>query len=92
MRFNLAEIVATGPREAADTLTKAALARPHVNRAVLRAPSADALRRAIRRKRSRRPQPGAAAFICIGETCSLPVTHPDEIAHRAGMARPVPGA
>ncbi len=43
MRLNLAEIVVTGEGAAADALVNAALALPYVNRAVLRAPSAEAL-------------------------------------------------
>jgi len=32
--------------------------------------------------------PGSAAFVCVGETCSLPVTDPDRIAEVAGGMRP----
>jgi uncharacterized protein YyaL (SSP411 family) len=32
--------------------------------------------------------PGSAAFVCVGETCSLPVTDPDKIAEVVGAMRP----
>ena len=52
----------------------AALALPHLNRAVLRAPSADALPASHPAQEKIKASSGPAAFICIGETCSLPVT------------------
>jgi uncharacterized protein YyaL (SSP411 family) len=87
MRLNLAEIVVTGEGEAADALTRAALALPYVNRAVVRAPSADALAPSHPAQEKLRTSPGPAAFVCIGETCSLPVTNPDDIAARAEASR-----
>jgi uncharacterized protein YyaL (SSP411 family) len=87
MRLNLAEIVVTGKGEEADALTKAALALPYVNRAVLRAPSADALPPSHPAQDKLKAASGPAAFICLGETCSLPVTNPDEIAARADASR-----
>jgi uncharacterized protein YyaL (SSP411 family) len=30
---------------------------------------------------------GSAAFVCVGETCSLPVTDPDRIAEAVGAMR-----
>jgi uncharacterized protein YyaL (SSP411 family) len=77
MRLNLAEIVVTG--EGATPLIDAALALPHLNRAVLRAPSADALPASHPAQEKIKASSGPAAFICIGETCSLPVTSPDGI-------------
>jgi uncharacterized protein YyaL (SSP411 family) len=92
MRLNLAEIVVAGEGEAADALTKAALALPYVNRAVVRAPSADALPASHPAQEKLKAASGPAAFICIGETCSLPVTNPDEIAARADASRTAPSA
>jgi uncharacterized protein YyaL (SSP411 family) len=92
MRLNLAEIVVTGQGEAADVLTKAALALPYVNRAVLRAPSAAALPASHPAQEKVRAAHEPAAFICIGQTCSLPVTNPDEIAGRAAASRGTPAA
>jgi uncharacterized protein YyaL (SSP411 family) len=87
MRLNMAEIVVTG--EGATPLIDAALALPHLNRAVLRAPSADALPASHPAQEKIKASSGPAAFICIGETCSLPVTSPDAIA-QAFVAPPSP--
>jgi hypothetical protein len=87
MRLNLAEIVVTGEGEAADALTKAALALPYVNRAVVRAPTADALPPSHPAQEKLKASDGPAAFICIGETCSLPVTNPDDLTARADASR-----
>jgi uncharacterized protein YyaL (SSP411 family) len=85
MRLNLAEIVVTG--EGASPLLDAALALPHLNRAVLRAPSAGALPASHPAQEKIKASSGAAAFICIGETCSLPVTSPEAIAQALDVAR-----
>ena len=75
--------------EGAGPLLEAALALPHLNRAVLRAPSADSLPASHPAQGKSRRHPGPAAFICIGETCSLPVTSPDAIAQAYDAARGV---
>ncbi len=85
MRLNLAEIVVTG--EGADTLLQAALALPYLNRAVLRAPSADALPASHPAQEKIKAASGAAVFICVGETCSLPVTTPEALAQAFTAAR-----
>jgi uncharacterized protein YyaL (SSP411 family) len=85
MRLNLAQIVVTG--EETGPLLDAALALPHLNRAVLRAPSAGALPASHPAQEKIKASPGAAAFICIGETCSLPVTSPEAIAQAYDAAR-----
>jgi hypothetical protein len=36
--------------------------------------------------------PGAAAFVCVGETCSLPVTAPEDIAKVIAEMRPAQAA
>ncbi len=87
MRLNLSEIVVTGEGLAADALTMAALALPYVSRAVLRAPTAEALPAGHPAQDKLASAAGPAAFICIGETCSLPVTNPDEISARAAGTR-----
>jgi hypothetical protein len=87
MRLGLAEIVVTGEGPAADALVTAALALPYVNRAVLRAPSADALPGSHPAQDKVKAAGGAAAFICVGETCSLPVTEPEQVAQVFGAAR-----
>jgi len=86
MRLNLAEIVVTGEGAGADALVSAALALPYVNRAVLRAPSVEALPDAHPAREKVEAASGPAAFICIGETCSLPVTDPDRIVSHAANA------
>ncbi len=85
MRINLAEIVVTG--EDAGPLTEAALSLPHLNRAVLRATSAASLPPSHPAQEKIKASSGPAAFICIGETCSLPVTSPDGIAQAFEAAR-----
>ncbi len=92
MRLNLAEIVVTGEGAAADALVGAALALPYVNRAVIRAPSAEALPDSHPAREKVKAASGAAAFICIGETCSLPVTDPDQIASHTDAGRTAPPA
>lgn len=88
MRLNLAEIVVTGEGDAARALTDAALALPYVNRAVVRAPSADALPGSHPAQEKLKAVSAPAAFICIGETCSLPVTDPDAFPAAVDAARP----
>ena len=53
---------------------------PFIDRIVLRAPSADALPAAHPAQAKIAAVSDAAAFVCVGETCSLPVTTPDAIA------------
>jgi uncharacterized protein YyaL (SSP411 family) len=78
LRLNAAEIVVTGTD--AQPLLKAALELPFLTRMVLRAPSADALPASHPAQEKIKASSGAAAFICVGETCSLPVTSPEAIA------------
>jgi uncharacterized protein YyaL (SSP411 family) len=82
LRLRHMEVVTTGKR--ADDLASAALRLPFLNRTVLRAAHADALPAAhpARDKMKAAPQDGAA-FVCVGETCSLPVTDPAGIAAAA---------
>jgi uncharacterized protein len=74
LRLRAAEIVVTGQGDAADALLTAARRLPALDRIVLHAGSAEALSPShpARAKlvAAREPQ----AFVCIGETCSLPVT------------------
>ena len=82
MRLGLAEIVVTGPGH--ERLVEAALRVPFIGRTVLRAPSADALPAShpAQAKLSAEvsADSGSAAFVCVGERCSLPVTQPGKIA------------
>jgi uncharacterized protein YyaL (SSP411 family) len=76
LRLRGAEIVVTGQGAAADMLLTAARRLAPLDRVVLHAASAEALpsKHPARDKlaAARVPQ----AFVCVGETCSLPVTDP----------------
>jgi uncharacterized protein YyaL (SSP411 family) len=74
LRLRAVEIVVTGSGERADALTAAALRLPLSNRIVLRAPDADALPASHPAREKIAAAPEGAAFVCVGERCSLPVT------------------
>jgi uncharacterized protein len=76
LRLRAAEIVVTGQGAGADALLAAARRLPPLDRVVLHAASAQALRsnHSASAKLSAAPEP--QAFVCVGETCSLPVTDP----------------
>jgi uncharacterized protein YyaL (SSP411 family) len=91
LRLRIAEIVVAGAGPAADALVAAALKIPFLQRAVLRAHSAEAVpddhpaQEKIRAVVTTRPgagagAAGAAAFVCVEERCSLPVTDPAQLA------------
>jgi uncharacterized protein len=75
-RLRAAEIVVTGEGRAADALLAAARRHSPLDRIVLHAASAEALppTHPARDKIAAASTP--RAFVCIGETCSLPVTDP----------------
>jgi uncharacterized protein YyaL (SSP411 family) len=77
LRLNAAEIVVTGSDH--QRLVEAALKLPFLNRIVLRAPSASALPASHPAQAKVAATADSAAFVCVGETCSLPVTAPDKI-------------
>jgi uncharacterized protein YyaL (SSP411 family) len=85
LRLHGAEIVLTGP----DTgrLADAALKLPFVNRIVLRAASAADLP-AGHPAQAKIAAAASAAFVCVGQTCSLPVTDPDKIGEAVAAMRP----
>jgi hypothetical protein len=72
LRLRGAEIVVTGPD--ADRLAQAALKLPFLDRIVLRAGSAADLPAAHPAQDKIKAAAGNAAFVCVGERCSLPVT------------------
>jgi uncharacterized protein YyaL (SSP411 family) len=76
LRLRAAEIVVTGEGPLAQALLAAARLRAPLDRIVLHAGSAAALpaRHPARDKIAAAAEP--SAFVCIGETCSLPVTDP----------------
>jgi uncharacterized protein YyaL (SSP411 family) len=85
LRLRAAEIVVTGEDERAGELLAAARKLPFLDRAVLRAshalpaehPAHDKIKAAAH----------SAAFICIGETCSLPVSEAGALAAAVRAAR-----
>ena len=80
LRLRAAEIVIAGAGARADSLTAAALKLSFLDRIVLRAPSAVSLPAAHPAQAKIAAAPDAAAFVCVGETCSLPVTDPAQLA------------
>ncbi|MGH8635897.1 MAG: thioredoxin domain-containing protein, partial [Burkholderiales bacterium] len=87
LRLRATEIVIAGAGPRADALTDAALKQSFLDRIVLRAPSADALPPDHPAQEKLKAVAEPSAFICMGETCSLPVTTPDEIAQRVNSVR-----
>ncbi len=85
LRLRGAEIVVTG--RAAETFAQAALKLPFLDRIVLRAAAAADLPASHPAQQKLAAAPDGAAFICVGETCSLPVTTPDGIAVALGAMR-----
>jgi uncharacterized protein YyaL (SSP411 family) len=78
LRLSAAEIVVTG--EGAEPLADAALKIPFLQRVVLRARASGELPPGHPAQEKLKAASGAAAFVCVGETCSLPVSAPGEIA------------
>jgi uncharacterized protein YyaL (SSP411 family) len=88
LRLHAAEIVVTGPEH--EKFADAALKLPYLNRIVLRAPAADALPASHPAQSKIAAGQGSAAFVCVGERCSLPVTEPGKIAEAVTMMRANP--
>jgi uncharacterized protein YyaL (SSP411 family) len=82
-RLRAAEIVVTGTGERADALLRAALKLPFLTRTVLRAHSPEALPTTHPARDKIAAAPEGAAFVCVGEVCSLPVTAADQLAAAA---------
>lgn len=85
LRLSGAEIVVTGPN--AEPLAEAALKLPFLNRVLLRAGSAADLP-AGHPAQAKIAAGLSAAFVCVGQTCSLPVTEPGKIAEAVAAMRP----
>ena len=85
LRLRGAEIVLTGPQ--ADRFAQAALKLPFLDRVVLRASSAADLPTAHPAQEKLKAASTSAAFVCVGERCSLPVSDPDRIAEAVAMMR-----
>jgi uncharacterized protein len=83
LRLRGAEIIVTGTDARADALLATARRLPFLERTVVRAfegPQGGAPAREEIREKIKTAGEGSAAFICIGETCSLPVKDPQSIA------------
>jgi uncharacterized protein len=78
LRLRAAEIVVAGEGARANDLLAAARKLPFLDRIVLRASPALSATHPAQEKINATAQ--SAAFVCVGETCSLPVTEPDAIA------------
>jgi uncharacterized protein YyaL (SSP411 family) len=78
LRLHAAEIVVTGEGARANDLLAAARKLPFLDRIVLRASPALPASHPAQDKIKATAQ--SAAFVCVGETCSLPVSEPDAIA------------
>jgi uncharacterized protein YyaL (SSP411 family) len=90
LRLRGAEIVITGTGAQADILTAAAQKLSFLDRIVLRAPNADALPAAHPARDKIAAAPGGAAFVCVGERCSLPVTSAEQLGQVVrAMAAPI---
>jgi len=76
LRLRAAEIVVTGEGARAQALLAAARTLPPLDRIVLHAPSAAALAATHPAREKLKAATGPQAFVCVGATCSLPVTDP----------------
>jgi len=85
LRLRGAEIVVTGQGARADELLAAARKLPFLDRIVLRA--SPALPASHPAQEKIKAAADAAAFVCVGETCSLPVTRPAAIAETVADMR-----
>jgi uncharacterized protein YyaL (SSP411 family) len=85
LRLRAAEIVVTGEGARAGELLVAARKLPYLDRIVLKASSALPASHPAQEKIKATTE--AAAFVCVGETCSLPVTRPDAIAEAVASTR-----
>ncbi len=87
LRLRAAEIVVTGEGARADALLAAARTVPSLDRIVLHAPSADALPPSHPAQQQVKASSEPQAFVCIGETCSLPVTDAEGLMRALEAAR-----
>ena len=87
LRLRAAEIVVTGEGARAEALLNVARASASLDRIVLHARSAAALPPSHPAQQQVRAASEPSAFICVGETCSLPVTDPAGLAASLDAAR-----
>jgi uncharacterized protein YyaL (SSP411 family) len=79
LRLTGAEIVVVGEGTQADALLSAARKLPHAISIVLHAPHGDTLPAEHPARAKVDSVQGAAAFVCRGQSCSLPVTSPQAL-------------
>jgi uncharacterized protein len=87
LRLRAAEIVVTGEGARAEALLNVARASASLDRIVLHARSAGAMPASHPAQQRMRAASEPSAFICVGETCSLPVTDPAGLAAALEAAR-----
>src|SRR5690242_14247149 len=85
LRLRAAEIVAIGPD--AERFVQAGLRLPYVDRVVLRARSNTDLPASHSVQERLKAVSGSAAFVCVAERCSLPVTEPNQVAETVNAMR-----
>jgi len=87
LRLRAAEIVVIGQGARADALLAAARAIPSLDRVVFHARSAAALPPSYPALQYIQAAAEPQAFICVGETCSLPVTDPASLIRAVEVVR-----
>jgi uncharacterized protein YyaL (SSP411 family) len=85
LRLRGAEIVCVGPE--AERFAQAALKLPLTDRIVLRAASPAELPQTHPAQEKLKAVSGSAAFVCVGERCSPPVTEPENIPNAVATMR-----
>ncbi len=85
LRLRAAEIIVTG--SAAERFAQAALKLPYLDRIVLRAASVTDLPASHPAQEKLKAAQASAAFVCVGERCSLPATEPSQIATSVAAMR-----
>ena len=85
LRLRAAEIVVAGEGTRAEALLAAARRLPFLDRVVLRASAA--LPPSHPAQEKIKAAAGSAAFICVGERCSLPITEPQAIGEAIAAMR-----
>ena len=88
LRIRAAEIVVTGSGEQSDALLTAARKLPFVATIVLSVQAAGALPATHPARAKIDATKGAAAFVCVGQSCSLPITEPAQLAGALAGLRP----
>jgi hypothetical protein len=87
LRLRAVEIVVTGQGGGASALLSAALAQSFLERSVMRVPAPDALPASHPARLKVESAPDGAAFVCVAETCSVPVTDPAKIGEAIALMR-----